>query len=370
VRIASVAIHLGQEIISGGVGQKLRTQCRLWSALGHEARLFLHTPDAVDDPEITSFRYDLRAGGPPGVRTLRREASRSRALAELIAAAAAYQPDVIYLRYGLFTWPLPRLLRTAPTVVEINTNDVDEYRYRGSFYYYLNRESRRWTLGPAAGLVYLSREIGQLAANRRWRKPGLVLANGIDFSAFEPLPAPNHAQPHLVMVATPGYDWHGVDHLLRLAQLRPELHVDVVGYGPQDVPGELPANVRLHGFLRGEALLQVLAQADAACGTLGLYRKNMEEASPLKVREALGYGIPVVLGYEDTDLSGRDFPFILQIPNRPDGVETHAAEIADFANRMRGQRADREALRPLLDQRAKEAQRLAFLESIARKTPA
>jgi len=36
---------------------------------------------------------------------------------------------------------------------------------------------------------------------------------------------------------------------------------------------------------------------------------------------------------------------------------------------MRGQRADREVLWPLLDQRAKEAQRLVFLESNAHATP-
>jgi hypothetical protein len=72
-----------------------------------------------------------------------------------------------------------------------------------------------------------------------------------------------------------------VDHLLRLAQLRRKLHVDVVGYGPQDVPGELPANVRCTAFCAGEALLQVLAQRMRPAAR-GAVPQNMEEASPLK----------------------------------------------------------------------------------------
>jgi hypothetical protein len=87
----------------------------------------------VDDPEITSFRYDCALGGrracvPCGVRP---------------PAAGLWRADRgggglptgchLPALNGLFTWPLPRLLRTAPTVVEINTNDVVEYRYRGRF---------------------------------------------------------------------------------------------------------------------------------------------------------------------------------------------------------------------------------------------
>lgn len=35
-------------------------------------------------------------------------------------------------------------------------------------------------------------------------------------------------------------------------------------------------------------------------GTLALHRKNMTEASPLKTREYLAHGFPVIIGYKDT----------------------------------------------------------------------
>ncbi len=75
-----------------------------------------------------------------------------------------------------------------------------------------------------------------------------------------------------------------------------------------------------HGFLDRAGVMDVLMKTDVACGSLALHRNNMQEASPLKVREALAYGIPVLLGYKDTDLSNLQSEYILQIPNTEDNV--------------------------------------------------
>jgi len=365
MKIAYVALHLERTIMGGGVGHKIQTQLHLWQELGHEARLFLHSPDALDFPThlATVFQYPPVAG-PAAVRLPRREWRRSLALNRLVHAVAEYRPDVIYLRYGMYALPLQNLFKIAPVVVEINTNDVDEYRYRGMSYYFLNRLGRRQILGRAAGMVFLSRELAGLPNNQMFQKPAVVIANGIDFNEYRPLPAPQNERPCLAMVATPGYAWHGVEKLVGLAQHFPELDVEVVGYGPEDLPAGIPGNLHLHGYLPHAAIQQVLRRVDVACGTFSLYKKNMKEASPLKVREALGWGIPVLIGYTDTDLSGKDLEFILEIPNREGNVSGNAAQIMAFIRKMQGQRADRQRLIPLIDQRPKEEKRLHFLMQI------
>jgi hypothetical protein len=126
------------------------------------------------------------------------------------------------------------------------------------------------------------------------------------------------------MVGSPGMSWHGVDKLVWLAEQYPELHIHIVGYSKDDLSQSIPENVSLHGYLQPADVKQVLMKTDVAFGTLALHRKKMMEASPLKVREALAYGIPVVLGYDDTDLRDVKSDLFLFLPNTPDNVSGHA----------------------------------------------
>jgi len=93
----------------------------------------------------------------------------------------------------------------------------------------------------------------------------------------------------------------------------------------------------------------------------------MEEACPLKTRECLAYGLPMVLPYADTDLKYLDADFLLKIPNKEDNIQSHGQAIHDFAYRMRGWRVDRDQI-TLIDQVAKEAERIRFFEEIISNT--
>ena len=362
MRIAYVGLYLENKIIHGGVGRKIYSQLNIWREAGHEARLFLLTPDANELPDTTVYRFSPPAFLPKPVARPWLEIARSRKLAEMIREILAYRPDMIYLRYGLFTFPLQRLYKEVPVVVELNTLDVQEYRYRGLIFYWLNRLTRGIILRHSAGLVPVSHEIAR--ANQVFGKPFCVIGNGIDLSSFQPPIAPVNAQPRLVFAGTPGLPWHGVDKLVGLAKDQPGLSIDVIGYGPQDLPGSIPGNLTLHGFLSQAAVKQIVANADAALGTLALHRNHMEEASPLKVREALAMGVPVILPYEDTDLSQCNVPFILQLPNNEDNLQKNSGAIYDFACRMMGLRVNRAQVQPFIDQHQKEIDRLAFFEGI------
>lgn len=363
MRIAYVALHLEKKILNGGVGRKITSQVQIWKESGHEVALFVLTPDEFDHPLAQVFQFQPSIQSSRPLRYASRELARSASLSSMLRAIKAYRPDVIFLRYGLFTYPLQRLFSIAPVVVELNTLDEREYRHRGLFFYTINRLTRGLILGRAAGLVPVSKEIGQ--ANQKFNRPQKVISNGVFLESIQPLPAPENHLPVLVFVGTPGYPWHGVDKLLGFAARFPDLQVEVVGYSPQDVTKSVPPNVTLHGFLPSAGTREVLSRADVVFGTLAMHRQQMQEASPLKIREAMAYGIPVVLPFIDTDLSARNFKFVLQIANCEDNLVQDGEVVHEFAYRMRGVRVDREAVARLIDQREKEKERLAFLAQAA-----
>jgi hypothetical protein len=110
-----------------------------------------------------------------------------------------------------------------------------------------------------------------------------------------------------------------------------------------------------------------MQRATIAIGTLGLYRKKMDEACPLKVREYLAFGLPVLAGYEDTDVpAGADY--FLRLPNDNAPLAPHREKIAGWLDRWRGRRVPHTAIAHL-DTVEKEKRRLAFIQSIASGRP-
>lgn len=357
MRIAYVTVHIAPELMRGGVGKKIKTQLGLWRKAGHEVALFSLTPDVIPFPEERQFVFDAKTS------LLKRETNRASGLMRMLDSVRAYKPDIIHLRFGLYSYPLHRLFRIAPTVLEVNSDDRVEYATRGKFFYWLNRLTRGLTFGSAAGIVASTRELLSIYP---LKKPQVtaVISNGVDVDAVEILPPPDNDKPVLTLVGSPAMNWHGMDKLIRFAQANPDVFVNIVGYSAKDVGMTIPANVTMHGYLSYAQIREVLAKTDVACGTLALHRKNMREACPLKVREAVLYGLPLLLGYHDTDLSDLNLPTILQIPNTENNLTTHTEQIRAFAFAMMGKRLDFNTISPYLDQRKKEGARLAFFEKV------
>ena len=155
--------------------------------------------------------------------------------------------------------------------------------------------------------------------------------------------------------------WQGVDKIIELAEARPSWSFDLVGV--EDA--QRAANVTCHGFLARDGYAQLLERADVALGTLALHRKQMNEASPLKVRRYLEFGLPLILGYTDTDLVGLDPWWLLTLPNVETNVRDSLAEIDRFVTAVAGRRVPRADVEPLISAAAKETRRLAFFESVA-----
>lgn len=359
MRIAYVSLHWPRTRNSG-VGKKIQSQITSWKAMGHEARLFMHTSNHEPQSDLIDADYFFY----PASGKIRTEFNRIAAMRRMISAIRDFHPDVIYLRYSIYVYPAHRLMDIAPVVEEINTNDLTQHEGLGKIHSWYNRLTRGMFLRRIRGLVTVSHELAVSPAFASYRKPVKVIANGINLNQFSLLPIPENKIPRLAFIGNPGYTWHGVDKLITLANLIRDVHLDIIGYGELPDYAPLPENITLHGYLTVGEYQNVLASADAAISSLALHRVQLEEASPLKSRECLAFGLPLIMAYVDTDLDNLNCEFLLKIPNKEDNIQTHAREIRDFAYRMRGLRVSHDQIYKI-DQAGKELERIGFLKEVS-----
>ncbi len=365
MRIAYLSLHWPRPTNSG-VGKKMLQQMHIWQAEGHETCFFSHRHAYPRPEELLPGKSAVyrQYGGKLGL--LRTEIARSAALHALLPQVEAFHPDLIYLRSAIYVYPLQRLFSLAPAVIEVNTNEDAQHRLLGRAYHAYFQLTNPILLRGARGFIAISNEFAADLA--RLGKPVRVIGNGFDFSEIQPLPAPNNPVPRLVFIGSPGNPWHAVEKLAGLARACPDIFIDVVGYDHLETGQPLPDNLILHGYLQKDAYLRILSTADAAIGSLGLHRIQVNEASPLKTRECLAYGLPLILPFTDTDLDDLEYDWLLKIPNREDNLSASIPAVHDFLYRMRGVRVDRSVLAPRLDARKKELERLAFFRMIKEQT--
>ncbi|MDP9482824.1 MAG: glycosyltransferase, partial [Chloroflexota bacterium] len=335
--------------------QKVAGQTDQWRAAGHGVRTFILTRDP-DDPwtERVGDAVVRRYGGPM---------SRIRALIGLVEAVRAFEPDVVYLRWDLFYPPMLRFPRRAPLVIEINTDDVAESAIGSGLRLRYNALTRGILLRRARALVFVTSELSAKPSFARFKATHRVVTNGIDLAAYPSLPAVEGPVPRLAFVGTAGQPWHGLDKLVALAYRRPDWRFDIVGMTTDAWATQAPpANVSWHGALDRAQVVEVLATADVGVGTLALHRKSMTEACPLKVREYLAVGLPILYGYTDPDADdlGR---YALRIENTETNVIDALDAIDAFVTQSRGVRVPRSAVGHL-DVAVKEGQRLALFDEL------
>jgi hypothetical protein len=352
----------GNEPSAGdGVRRKIGAQVRRWRSLGITIRLFINA------------RRDCRRAWLEEVEPSELFVSvgmsrveRWRSLRRVSQAIEDFAPDFLYLRQELFSPQLGRLMERWPSFVELNGDDVAEAQQmpaRQAYYWVYRALSRGAFLSRAVGLVAVSHELANLRPFARHGLPTTVIGNGIDLSRFEPLPAPATTTMRFGFLgAALGAKWHGAAKILELARLRPEWTFDLIGMERRELEAPVPANVIAHGVLDRPQYERVLAACDVGIGTLAAYQKKAWEASPLKVRQYLAFGIPTVTGVTDTDFpDGADF--LLVLPNTPDNIIANIPLIEAFARKWKGRRVPREDV-TRLDFSAKEVRRIEFVKDV------
>ena len=350
-------IQMADLTTENGITKKIRSQAGQWIGYGHQVCCFALRPTSALWAGLDQVDWVIQ----PYEHTILRP-RRSRTLC---ASVRNWQPDVIYFRFGYSNSGLASLFREYPTIAEFNSQDLDEYPLtlsRAKLLYH--RLTRSRLLRSCLAGIAVTREIAEYYAKDR--VPCSTLGNAIDLTTIPSLAAGNNDPPSIVFIGSRGAPWHGLDRLAEIARLFPRVSFEVIGYDATDwrctARAPAPENCHLHGYLTAAQYTPLLTQATAAIGSLALFRNRMDEACPLKVREYLALGLPVIGAYHDTDIPG-DADYFLRLPNNAESLAPWRDRIAAFIERWRGRRVPRTAIAHL-DVSVKEAQRLAFMEKI------
>jgi len=278
-----------------------------------------------------------------------------------------YQPDLIYYRQQGPWFPgLCSLLKCAPSAMELNTLDRVEIKMRGKLLSFLYLLTHQMIVTSVKALIAVSHEIAKDYQDAG--KPIAVIANGF-WQSFTPLPPTENKAPQFVFVGTPNGTsecWHGTDKIIFLARQMPEALFHIIGPDRNEF-ASTPENVIVYGYLNITDIVKVYQKCDVGIGTLALHRKAMDEASPLKTREYLSYGMPLIKGYTDTDeqLNHDDTPYILDVGNYEMNIEEHVEEIKRFSYSWVGHRVVGDF--KFLMAEEKEFKRLAFFHEMIGK---
>ncbi len=350
-------IQMADLTTENGITKKIRSQTSQWIGHGHQVRCFALRPTSALWSGLDHLDWVIQ---PYGNMFLRSRRSRT-----LCTSIQNWQPDVIYFRFGYSNPGLAAVLRKFPTIAEFNSQDLDEYPLTlptAKLLYH--RLTRGRLLRSCAAGIAVTREIADYYAKDR--VPCITLGNAIDLTTSPSLAAEDTASTSVLFIGSRGAPWHGLDRLAEIARLFPQVIFEVIGYDTNDwrctagIP--VPQNCHLHGYLTTAQYTPLLAGASVAIGSLALFRNRMDEACPLKVREYLALGLPVIGAYRDTDIPD-DADYFLRLPNNAESLAPWRDRIAAFLESWRGRRVPRATIAHL-DVSVKEAQRLAFMERI------
>jgi 2-polyprenyl-3-methyl-5-hydroxy-6-metoxy-1,4-benzoquinol methylase len=337
-----------------GVTKKIAAQIKIWDTLGAETKLFALSLSNTIWEGLDPIPKEIICS--PKTRPSFWQAVKIRDFIK------AWQPDIVYWRFSIGYPALGSLMSSFPTILEINTYDIGELiaslpqSWLSLLYQII---SRNWVFRKVHGAVFVTQEIADHF--RKYPISQIVISNGIDLSSPHSLNTKDPNLPiQLVLISSDAVPWQGVDKLISLAHSFPKWKFEIIGKVKIDT--QIPNNVILRGLLDQTEYDHIMTQSDIGIGHLSLYKNNMEEACPLKVREYLSYGLPCIIGYRDTDFPDGS-PFILRLPNTPDNVQNHLSEIEDFATSWKNKRVNQKEIM-CLDLGFKEKQRINFFQQV------
>lgn len=275
----------------------------------------------------------------------------------LLALTKNLKFDIIYTRYLFFTPNFAKFLGVNKTVMEINSDDKKESKFRGKIWYYYNLLTRNLIYKKVSGFVCVSSELA--SEFKSYNRPLCVMANGVSVAKY-PLKTTQNSRPRLIFIGSSGQSWHGVDKIISMANALREYDFYMIG-----IDGDDTQNLKFLGKMSDEKASQIICGCDIGICTLSLYKKGMSEASPLKTRQYLACGLPIIYAYDDSDLSG-DESFALKLANSPNNVDLET--IKEFVNRVFGDIKINDEVRKFalnhLDSEKKERDRVEFMKRL------
>jgi glycosyltransferase involved in cell wall biosynthesis len=300
-----IAYFLAHDINKNdGVTKKINVQINFWKNQGILVEVFCIVPQ--------SGSSDLHARQYKSKGAL---AQRLLLMNNLYEDILRFSPDVIYYRYDTWNLTLHKLMKNFCVVSELNTNDLGEVSLllskektlKSLLRYIAFKVLRGQLIKGLSGLIGVTAELINLPQNKKFNIRSAYFPNSINLDTYQTHKKKDtvfqNKNISLFFMGSPDQEWHGVDIIEKLACSLPNFDFHIVGDSGVDTE-----NVFYYGYLAQEQYLKILEKCHICIGTLALYRKNLTEASPLKVREYLAYGYPIVIGYHDTAFLGKKLP--------------------------------------------------------------
>jgi len=251
------------------------------------------------------------------------------------------QHQIIFIRYTTMLTPFIFLasillrIKGKKIIIDVPTPRCIVWKemidsHNNIFYKLINLSvmalSVSWIFLPANLIIQYAEESRYF--NLGMTNKTLKIGNGIVIHEEIPLQSAVWPNKELVLIgaARLAY-WHGFDRVMRaMYELKQEnlgydIRFKVVGDGSElailkqmVAELELQEQVEFTGIKEGTELDKVFENAHVGISSLGLYRKNLTEASDLKTREYLSRGFMVIAAGNDIDFPSEN-PFRVEIPN-------------------------------------------------------
>jgi glycosyltransferase involved in cell wall biosynthesis len=175
----------------------------------------------------------------------------------------------------------------------------------------LERVIGKHSISASAATIGVTAEIvaHEKARARTRRDLSYVYPNGIRFSPNSISDQRGRA-PELLFVASVFFSWHGLDLLLKAVSTTKEdfvLHLVGDVYESDLIAARADRRIVMHGRLDSRKIQELASRCWLGLSSFALWRKNMNEACTLKVREYLMMGLPVYSGHVDVFPSTFDY---------------------------------------------------------------
>jgi len=350
--------------------QKICRQVTLWSELNikNDVRIFclyedqILLPTALDQLQTSYFNV-----GKNNFFELFYILPKYR---QVLKELKAFNPNLVYTRSWtprVFTTKLSKLFNV---VSEVNTIELSEYKLlsynsiQGRLKYIYYNIFQNQFYNNLKAVCCLTNEIMDGFEGKNLLK--IVIPNSLPLNEFPSSVPQNNKLPKIFFIGSPNMPWQGIDLIVKLAEATiDDLEFHIVGY--EELNNVLlPSNVRNYGFLTYDEYQGVLVECDLGLGTMALGRKNMREACPLKVREYLAHGLPVILPYLDTAFLKEQPSWVYMFENvERDQIRTSTVDdIVLFCQKLQGTRLRLEDIKPFIDADYWEEKRLIFFNEV------
>ncbi len=352
-----------------GVTKKVFLQTQNWQNEGHTVQIFCISIDKNLDLS-TDNSVPIMFFKRPGL--LNHFLSYNIFIDDIYKSMTAFNPDIIYNRLEIYKFGFNRLYHLAPVIGELNTNDLAIVRtkamksLKGFMRFVYSTLVFHRTFQELSGLITVTDELKNIYLKKFPLLKTCVIPNAIDIGNYELYypKTPTNDKVKFVFIISTGWFAQGLDILLKMATLTQDIFVfNVIGVGkPSNT--KVPPNVIFHGYLTRDLYEPIVINSDIGIGGLGLYRTGLHEASTLKVREYLAYGLPVIVGHSDSAFKNNKPEWILEIPNTENGAIEAIEPIKKFALKMCNTRLQNCEVSAYIDSSTYEKKRLGFFQNI------